>query len=194
MFLFLACVSLGAACGSKDESTSSTTSAAAGTGGGGGGSPSCEAYCTAVMTNCTADNAVYASMAICMGACATMPDGTEADTTGDTIGCRTYHAGAAKADPKTHCQHAGPGGADFCGKNCDGYCQLAMAACPTLFAAEADCMAACATFPSTGQPFSVNDVTGNTIECRLYHASVATTDKVHCAHIGAMPSAAGCVN
>ena len=46
------------------------------------------------------------------------------DTTGNTIGCRLYHAGAAAADPVLHCPHAGPTGGNVCGSWCDNYCQL----------------------------------------------------------------------
>ena len=37
--------------------------------------------------------------------------GDPADTSGNTLYCRIYHGGApAKADPDTHCTHAGPDG------------------------------------------------------------------------------------
>jgi hypothetical protein len=32
------------------------------------------------------------------------------------------------------------------------------------------------------EPFSANVKTGDTLQCRLYHASVATLDDVHCVH------------
>ena len=49
-----------------------------------------------------------------MDACKMWYAGTDADTAGDTIGCRTYHAGAALGDPVTHCPHASPSGGGVC--------------------------------------------------------------------------------
>ncbi|HEY0476390.1 MAG TPA: hypothetical protein VGD37_02650 [Kofleriaceae bacterium] len=73
----------------------------------------CQNYCTQVMTNCTAANAQYSDMAHCLGSCATFPVGTSTanDSTGNTLGCRTYHSGApAVANAALHCPHAGPPG------------------------------------------------------------------------------------
>ncbi len=65
--------------------------------------------------NCTKDNDVYEGDAdACMTACAGWYAGTEADVDGDTIGCRTYHAGAALGDPVLHCPHASPSGGGVC--------------------------------------------------------------------------------
>ncbi|MFT3775473.1 MAG: hypothetical protein QM820_59760 [Minicystis sp.] len=171
-----------------------------GTGGGGGGgntdTPTCAAYCDAVTTNCTGATAVYASKDVCLAACKYIPVGTSADTTGNTLGCRTYHAGAAAgstANATMHCPHAGPGGAGYCGDDCAGYCNLAMGACPSVYASAQDCLDTCKTFTTMG-PFTSAAVTGDTLECRLYHASVAAGDNMHCAHIGTMPTPGTCTN
>ncbi len=188
-FAAAALVGRGGGCGS-----SSGTGGGATTGGNGGGggtpTPDCATLCDELSKNCTKDNTVYVTQDVCMSACADFPLGKITDTTGDTVGCRQYHAGApASKDPTLHCQHAGPGGADFCGSNCEGFCSLAVAACGKTEAEFKDaktCMATCKQFPDTTDtmPFSVNDTTGNTISCRLYHVSVATTDpKTHCPHI-----------
>jgi hypothetical protein len=178
----------GGGCGSSNGSGGNGTTS--GSGGGGGAAPDCGTMCDEAMKNCTGDNAVYASKDICLSACKDFPLGKLSDTDGDTVGCREYHAGKpAEMDPKTHCQHAGPGGAGICGANCDGFCSLAVAACGKMepeFKDTATCMKTCKQFPDmTGTtPFSVNDTTGNNISCRLYHVSVATTDpKTHCPHI-----------
>ena len=78
--------------------------------------PTCTDYCDTYMMNCTDKNNVYeGNLDACMTACALWYPGTNADTSGDTIGCRTYHAGApAIGDPVKHCPHAGPSGADVC--------------------------------------------------------------------------------
>lgn len=69
----------------------------------------CAGYCTQLGTSCTTTHAQYTDMAACMAACtnAGWTMGTQADTTGNTLGCRVYHAIAAVADPNTHCAHAG---------------------------------------------------------------------------------------
>ena len=88
-----------------------------GGGGGSGGTSSalsCDAYCTTVMANCTAANSQYADTAACKSACAPWPAGTASDQSGATLGCHTYHAGAAKSDPGIHCAHAGPTGGGIC--------------------------------------------------------------------------------
>jgi hypothetical protein len=125
----------------------------------------------------------------CINACSTFPAGMASDTSGNTLGCRIYHAGAAKNDPTTHCVHAGPGGAGVCGANCDGYCQIMQAFCTAanqaaIYPDTATCKANCALFPDTVK-FSVADDAGtqttNQVACLLYHAQESTTAPVdHC--------------
>jgi hypothetical protein len=170
------------------EPTTSPTSGA--TDPTAGAAPTCADYCTAITANCAAPQAQYADMAGCMGSCAAFDIGTLADTAGNTVGCRTYHAGAAKdmMMPEVHCVHAGPGGAGPCGTNCEGFCDIALSACPAIYADAAACAADCATFMDT-EPFDATDVAGNTLACRLYHLTVASSSAdnaaIHCAHINA---------
>lgn len=85
---------------------------------GGGALTGCAGYCTQITTNCTGDNAQYASMTDCMETCAALawPEGTAGDTSGNTIQCRIYHGGApAASNPGEHCPHAGASGAGVCG-------------------------------------------------------------------------------
>ena len=53
----------------------------------------------------------------------------------------------------------------------------------------ATCMTKCMTIPTIG---NVNDMTGNTIQCRIYHLGAAATDPaLHCPHsktVGDNPS------
>jgi hypothetical protein len=164
------------------------------TGGGSGGGTAdagqnCTAYCTAIQANCTGPNAQYSATDRCMNACSTFPAGMASDTSGNTMGCRIYHAGAAKNDPTTHCVHAGPGGAGTCGSNCDGYCQLMQTFCTAanqaaIYPNLAACKANCALFPDTVK-YSVADDAGTQgsaqVACLLYHAQEATTAPVdHC--------------
>ena len=79
------------------------------------GAPACADYCSTYFQNCKDGNDVYeGDEAACMDACKMWYAGTDADTAGDTIGCRTYHAGAALGDPVTHCPHASPSGGGVC--------------------------------------------------------------------------------
>ena len=113
----------------------------------------------------------------------TPPDGRPAavgDTSGNTIGCRLYHAGAAAADPVLHCPHAGPTGGDVCGSLCDNYCQLMARNCMGASAVydAATCMTDCAMIPTNGH---ANDQSGNTIQCRIFQLGAAAADPLaHC--------------
>jgi hypothetical protein len=186
----------GSATGGGSGATGGSSGTGGGSGGGsggGGGSTdaglNCTAYCTAIMANCTGPNAQFSMMDRCMNACTTYPAGMLADTTGNTLGCRIYHAGAAHMDPVTHCVHAGPGGAGVCGANCDGYCQLTQAYCTTanqafVYPDSATCKTHCMKFGTTVK-FSVADDAGtqdtNEVACLLYHAQEATTNPMdHC--------------
>jgi hypothetical protein len=81
-------------------------------GGGGDAGPAldCTLYCTTITTNCQGANAQYTDMAQCMTQCtgAAWTVGHESDTSGNTLGCRFYHATAAMtlSMPAVHCPHA----------------------------------------------------------------------------------------
>lgn len=76
--------------------------------------PSCADYCAEYLANCKDDLNAYVDEADCLAQCGAWYPGTGADTVGDTVGCRDYHAGAAMADAALHCPHAGPGGGGVC--------------------------------------------------------------------------------
>jgi hypothetical protein len=185
---------LAAACGGDDDDDD-----------GGGDAPdaavgelSCATYCANIDANCTGANKQYAMVAQCMATCAFFEDGDFDDTTGNTLGCRDYHAKAAEGDPGVHCIHAGPTGgtANQCGEICESFCTIALAACTGANEAYDDmaaCMTACEDF-ETEDAYDTGDTTGNTIECRVYHATVAsTTPDVHCPHITVASVAPHCV-
>lgn len=75
----------------------------------------CDGYCTQITTACSA-HAQYTDMAACMTACtnAGWTMGTQSDTTGNTLGCRVYHAIAAVGNAALHCPHAGFLGGGVC--------------------------------------------------------------------------------
>jgi hypothetical protein len=153
-------------------------------GGGSGVTLDCNTYCTRTQTNCTAANAQYSGMDTCMASCTHFPVGTLADTGGNTLGCRIYHAGNAATDPVTHCIHAGPSGGGGCGNPCDGFCSLVVAECSTQYPSASDCATTCATFATT-PPYSAAVTAGDDLSCRIYHATAASTDPTtHCPHTG----------
>ena len=165
-------------------------------------SPTCAAYCDAVQSACTDGNAQYASAADCLAYCETwgqLPAGDVSDTSGNTIGCRTYHAGvAATTDAALHCPHAGPSGGGVCGTWCDNYCHLSQTNCTggnELYADLATCETACGGLSDTGEPGAVD---GDSTQCRIYHLGVAGSDgetsaATHCPH-GATDGGGVCVD
>ena len=163
--------------------------------------PTCEDYCAAVNAACTGENEQYGSEAACLQYCQTsaqLPAGTSADTSGNTIGCRTYHAGVAMDDPATHCVHAGPSGGDVCGSWCENFCHLADTNCSgdsPLFGSGEACMTACGGFVSSADSGATE---GDSVQCRIYHLGVAGSNKpdslaVHCPH-GAVDGGGICVD
>lgn len=189
-----------AACGGDDEATPidapvvsdadvdapSAPDAAAG--------QTCADYCGAITTNCFGNLAMYADAETCMATCLHMPAGQPTDMSGNTRGCRIYHAGAAAGNPNLHCRHAGPGGDGVCGDDCAGFCTLVLGACAGQasppYADMGACMTACGTF-ATAPPYSSSTVSGNSFACRLYHATAAsTTPALHCPHT--TPASAPC--
>jgi hypothetical protein len=154
-----------------------------------GGGSDCEVYCDTIMSNCTDQNAQYVATEYCLATCATFPAGSPSDTMGNTLGCRAYHAGAAVADPGTHCGHAGPGGGGICGDYCESFCTIAQLACTggnTVYPTSKECMFDCSMFPNT-EEYDASDTSGDTFACRLYHVTIAALDAAsaatHCSHI-----------
>src|SRR5262249_14896579 len=132
----------------------------------------CPEYCQAALKNCSgAEFELYPDLPYCLAVCAALPQGTRADLTGNTVGCRLHFAQlAARGETGVTCKIAGPGGDGVCGENCESWCTLDHNLCPDIYATQQDCLDACHTFPVTGkyndQPATQS---GNTFECRLYH-------------------------
>jgi len=136
----------------------------------------CNTYCSTIQTNCTGLNAQYGganaadATTHCMATCAKFTaQGTVTDTTGTTLGCHLYHAGApSMAMPGTHCIHAGPAGAQTdatspqCGDACTNFCSLEIAVCgstdapisgvPAQYQNMAACLTACNGNPAASPP------------------------------------------
>lgn len=170
-----------------------------GEGGDGGGAvnpATCASYCTTIMSGCTADNAQYATQEACEAECAAFEQGDPGAMSGNSVECRAYHAGVAATptDPNVHCVHAGPlgGGAVAligCGDNrCESFCQVAEEVCAGVagysFTSFDDCNTKCQTYTDDAD-FNMNQTSGDTLACRMYHLSVAATgqEEPHCSHL-----------
>jgi hypothetical protein len=142
----------------------------------------CGRYCNAVMQNCTGAVQVYESLAVCLRVCQALEPGTPEDRSGNTIGCRFFHAKQIEllGEEATECPAAGPGGDGVCGENCAGYCTLLQGLCPPALGVE--CRATCPELVDLGG-YDSSKTSGLTLQCRLYHVSAATLDPTfHCPH------------
>ena len=160
-------------------------------------SKQCKDYCTLVMDACKGNNAVYTTEEICLGVCATLDPGDGEDTTGNSVACRAYQAKNAKNEPDGYCKGAGPGGNDLCGTDCQAYCQIFPQVCPKEYEYKSadDCLEYCAALPFQRDYDVVRDHGGDTIECRLVHASSATVKpEDHCPHAVIRPTEPWCID
>jgi hypothetical protein len=155
------------------------------------GALSCAAYCARMDSACVGANEQYGSTADCLATCAAWQTGSQGEMTNNTLGCRTYHAGAAIANANTHCRHAGPGGDGQCGTNCQGFCRLVTHACTggnQQYNNETECTTMCSGFAAL-PPYEASQQSGDTFACRLYHATAASTSPgTHCAHVAVVSS------
>jgi hypothetical protein len=122
----------------------------------------------------------------CLLHCAAYPIGATTDTTGNTLGCRSYHLTLATnaTAATTHCPHASPYGiaADgsspptqdqSCGTACEHYCGMVMETClgaDAQYAATAECLDSCSYFPfDNADPakLTLGAATGDTLQCRM---------------------------
>lgn len=158
----------------------------------------CASYCTRITANCVAPYTQYQDPAHCMATCMKFPVGTLADTSGNTLGCRIYHADnvVKTSMPAVHCPHAGPGGAKIdapapgtCGDACTSFCSIVAGSagvCPTEYPDVAGCVTTCNGFDKTVQLGADGTAAGNNLACRLYHATNAAISAAnattHCPH------------
>jgi hypothetical protein len=153
-------------------------------------SGACASYCSTLMEACPGSVAVYEDNETCSKVCGFFKAGTK--PTGNTLACRSDQADVALSlssdlsENSTNCAAAGPGGGDKCTAHpmlpdCEGYCTVYMKACPTAkdwgFDTFEQCTSRCAAFPSTNHTYTAADGhDGDTLACRLYHATLATVD------------------
>jgi len=151
-----------------------------------------EQYCQHMNATCPA-HLPLGSYANCLLVAKNLPAGFPNDTTGNTVGCRHYHAGVAatsSANGDIHCPHAGLTGgnaAALCGTICDAMCSLVMKGCTGGNAQYGGDLAACMTHCNGLQAGAVTDQAGATQNCKLYHAAAVhalAAPGVHCPHAG----------
>jgi len=145
----------------------------------------CDDYCALAMRNCKGAVAQYSDISTCMATGSGRGRGTAGDTSGNTIACRTYWAAISEGD-ELMCTRAGPGGDGTCGTNCQSFCATTMAICGDQpsppYASVAACETACQGF-DMNERFDASDLGGNTLACRIYHMTAASTEPdTHCRH------------
>ena len=160
--------------------------------------PTCAEYCNIDLAACDGELAQYETRQQCLDVCAALEPGTNADQSGNNVGCRRYHAFSATLAAAIHCSHSGPSGDGHCGDpgkvedgksgNCDSYCQLAAAACPSVFTAKfgtaAKCKSECIALPEAAPDsgYTVARAKESTgLSCRILHAARAFADPQACA-------------
>jgi len=153
----------------------------------------CEQYCDLMSEHCVGEALQYRDDAQCLRICRALPIGAIDDDRVNTASCRRRYAAKARylAGPElaTECRSAGPGGDERCGSNCEGLCTIAMAACtpdssdPYFYESFDACLLDCKDLPTTRYQYG-SISSGNSVECRLFHASsamMADADE-HCEH------------
>src|SRR5262249_48312659 len=140
----------------------------------------------------------YTSMAVCKSICTQIEPGTSTDMNKDTIGCRAQHAKTANVEPVTECPIAGPLGGGVCTNTgaCTTFCVLDLALCAGATAPDGgpnapykstqECATACAGFKVDQGVGDIQEQSGDTFNCRLYHLEAAygggALVNVHCPH------------
>jgi hypothetical protein len=155
----------------------------------------CLDYCDGIAEVCVDELAQYTSRRTCIDSCNALPPGSESEPIGNTLACRARQVEIARrAEPERHCPGAGPASQGECGSSCEGYCSLLEAACPEDFNLLADCEGSCGAFLELGDFSALEDSAGDTLECRIWHASAALEDpETHCEHARFEPASA-CVD
>lgn len=165
-------------------------------GGAGGTGPTddvCQDYCDLMREQCVGEALQFRDDAQCLQVCRAFPVGSLDDDRVNTASCRRRYAAKARylAGPElaTTCGYAGPGGDGRCGSNCEGFCTIAMTACragatdPYVYDSFDACLLDCEDLPMTRYEYGTVSA-GNSLECRLFHASsaiMADADE-HCEH------------
>jgi hypothetical protein len=164
----------------------------------------CDRYCQLSMQLCTGDNAIFHQATDCTNICATYNS--------DELKCRETELEQIEkskaVEAPAYCANASlSGGQKKCGGSpCQNYCKAMGQVCgadhpePGVTYADADgansdaCVKQCSVIPDRAKGSTSSESTfdltkdheGDTIQCRLVHLTLASTDKsladVHCVH------------
>jgi hypothetical protein len=164
----------------------------------------CQRYCATLKEACPGDVAVYEDDEICANVCKIFKAGTPSKPQGNTLACRAEQADIALSfnsdlsENRSNCEAAGPGGGEQCTiypstPNCEGYCTVYMAACTNTkdwgFNTFEQCTSRCAAFPYSGTYTAAEGAKGDSLACRLHHATLATVDPDNnCESAGVRPA------
>jgi len=106
----------------------------------------------------------------------------ETATTATTAETGTPTTTGATTEPATSSESGETTGLPA--EDCEGYCALIETNCGgsfTQYGSPEMCLGACAAY----EPGTPGDIMGNTLACRIYHATVAAdADDTHCTHAG----------
>lgn len=155
----------------------------------------CQTYCDTLDTACTGNLQQYQNKDTCLKACALIEPGDFDAPTGDTLACRVKNAElAVNGDKQKLCTLAGfagvaAGGVTDCVTDrCKTYCGFMTEVCAGVSTIGNDfeeCLSSCGRTPDNPawgpEDVNVKDH-DNSIQCRIWHLSVATTADSHCAH------------
>jgi hypothetical protein len=162
------------------------------------GNPSaeeCSEYCDTIKATCSANNkAAFAQESYCRGLCPHMQITEDrASAKVNTFDCRlrqVKNAAELGTDNVEECKASGAGGADKCGSDCEGYCQLYESVCgkfPGLSRGDT-CVSECeklAVDPGKDAVAAFGSAS-DTLQCRLAHLGAASSSEdtalVHCEH------------
>jgi hypothetical protein len=158
-------------------------------------------YCETLRDGCVAPYVQFALDAQCEGVAAAYPnpttdDDARASTIGNNLGCRQYHAQAAKVlDDPQHCQHGGPSAFQGpCGNQKQAWASILNGVCndnsalsfvnnvPPAIVDAAIPIGISGVFNDSNSYNTTFDTSKNTQICRIYHLGVAVTDSSHCSH------------
>jgi hypothetical protein len=168
-----------------------TNCANAGASGGNTCGGWCENFCALESKNCTDNDDVFITEIGCLAACAGMSaTGSPGDESGDTVQCRLHQLGTPAYLDVAACAYGALDGggqcvaADWVAPTCSAYCADAVANCTgdyELYDDETNCEDFCGNYAGWS-PGSLGDLDGNSLYCRMEHASAAATDQeAHCA-------------
>jgi hypothetical protein len=169
-----------------------------------GDADACSSYCSTLKEACPGDRAVYEDDETCSKVCQLFKAGSSDKPAGNTRACRADQADLALSldfsENEPHCSAAGPGGGDICtadpmSPHCDGYCRVYMEACTSItklwgFDTFDECTTQCAGLPRAGiYTAAAGHEGGDTVACRLYHATLAMEDPdINCEAAGVIPA------